>query len=689
MVSVREALNAVGKSVSVRTVANESNASFPLSLRLFINTPPLGRVHRKAISLDLLQRKFDEFLNRRGRPPFSVRLNGSHFGQSAVSVTFDDPVEGYDHEPFIEKELAELGEFYFRDVVSDGLALNVVDGPPPITIQADVHFETGGTGEINADNFPNIDLTHFSISVKLRIGLDTVNHRLAVITVPEWVDPDVSVDVDWLPDGAVATEIENKMRQRIFEALQESLDTVSNILTTWLIGGQFYVLNATSDGQSLIVDYIIPPGQLEPFPEDPQDPLDPGLLANIDHVIVLMMENRSFDHLLGYLSKENGRSDIDGLHGGEKNRHNGIDYFSFALPDTRFDESPGHGHSETENEVDGGNMDGFVNSFAAKFPDGVDPGRIMGYHTSAHLPVYDALSNEFLICQRWFAAHPGPTFPNRFYTLTGRLNRNRQGDWQFDNPPVAELTPVATRTLFDHLTEHGVTWRYYERGYCFLRMFANYTTDTTNIVDAGVDSAKFVADAAAGDLPAVTFIDPDFIDVPPGYDDGAPADIARGQHFIGTILNAVIQGPLWSKTLFVITYDEHGGFYDHVPPQAAIPVSAIDNYGVRVPTIIVSPWVDRGSVSDIVFDHTSIAKTIARRFMSAHPPDMGARVAAANDLSQVLRSSPRQDRPSIPVPADPTPDLALRLLAAAELQTDDFKGLLNAMRSSHPVPTRA
>jgi phospholipase C len=172
-------------------------------------------------------------------------------------------------------------------------------------------------------------------------------------------------------------------------------------------------------------------------------------------------------------------------------------------------------------------------------------------------------------------------------------------------------------------------------------MFAAYTTDTTNILDAGVDSANFAAAARAGDLPSVTFIDPDFIDFPPGYDDGAPADIARGQHFIGTILNPLIQGPLWSKTLFVITYDEHGGFYDHVPPPAAVPVSAIDHYGVRVPAIIVSPWVDKGAVGNVVFDHTSIAKTIARRFMSAHPPDMGARVAAASDLSQVLRRSAR------------------------------------------------
>ena len=117
---------------------------------------------------------------------------------------------------------------------------------------------------------------------------------------------------------------------------------------------------AGSDGQALNVDYIVPPGQLEPFPENPQDPLDPGLLANIDHIVVLMMENRSFDHMLGYLSKEGGRSDINGLRGGEKDRYKGTDYPSFPLPDTRFDESPGHGPSEVENEVDGGKMDGFV-----------------------------------------------------------------------------------------------------------------------------------------------------------------------------------------------------------------------------------------------------------------------------------------------------------------------------------------
>ena len=342
------------------------------------------------------------------------------------------------------------------------------------------------------------------------------------------------------------------------------------------------------------------------------------MLANIDHIVVLMMENRSFDHMLGYLSKEGGRTDdIDGLRGGEKNRYKGADFPSFALPDTRFDESPDHGHNAVENQVDGGKMDGFVANFAAKYEaDGVSPGRIMGYHPSAHVPVYDTLAREFLVCERWFAAHPGPTFCNRFYTLTGRLNRDQHGDWEFDNPAKEQMAPAATRTLFDHLTEHGVSWRYYERAYCFLRIFAPYTTDTTNIVDAGVDSANFVGDVKAGNLPSVTFIDPDFIDYPPGFDDGAPADIARGQHFIGTILNAVIQGPLWGKTLFVITYDEHGGFYAGLWPFCDFLISiwfrsfgrntlaegGAVNSGCQ--TAVVSHWVWFRALADqSVIDH--------------------------------------------------------------------------------------
>jgi phospholipase C len=108
------------------------------------------------------------------------------------------------------------------------------------------------------------------------------------------------------------------------------------------------------------------------------------------------------------------------------------------------------------------------------------------------VPVYNALASQFLICQRWFAAHPGPTFCNRFYTVTGRLN-GRPGNWELDNFHGDAFKPVATRTLFDHLTEHGVSWRYYEHRYCFLRLFERYTFDHTFVVEADDPARGFFA----------------------------------------------------------------------------------------------------------------------------------------------------------------------------------------------------
>jgi phospholipase C len=151
-----------------------------------------------------------------------------------------------------------------------------------------------------------------------------------------------------------------------------------------------------------------------------------------------------------------------------------------------------------------------------------------------------------------------------------------------------------------------------------------------------------------------------------------------------------MQSPRWPKTLLIITYDEHGGFYDHVNPllfrDKAKSVSGIDHYGVRVPTFVISPWVERGKVRDEVFDHTSIAKTIARRFMSANPPDMGERMAAANDLSQVLQPTARQPIPTILVPPAPVPPAVRTTRAALKTEGDDFKELMRAMQARYPIP---
>src|SRR5262245_52825211 len=241
----------------------------------------------------------------------------------------------------------------------------------------------------------------------------------------EFVVPDASVDVSGLPDGVVAGIIEDKIFDKLFEALTEKSepekeavrDLLRRMVTTWMVGGDFHVISVASNSQSVTIDYVLPLGQLEPFPENPQPPLDPGLLANIDHIVVLMMENRSFDHMLGYLCKHGGRADIDGLRGGEKNPDNERDYFSFPLPGTFFMKSPCHDHECVVNQMNGGKMDNFVTDFAPRAEaEGRDPGEVMGYHTAAQVTVFDALAREFLICQRWFAAHPGPTFPNRFYT---------------------------------------------------------------------------------------------------------------------------------------------------------------------------------------------------------------------------------------------------------------------------------
>jgi phospholipase C len=626
--------------------------------------------------------------------------------------------------------------FRFNDVNSNSLKVNIVSGQPA-GIEIVVRFETeGGENgeEIRVEGFSDIDFDGFNITVKMEFGssrgavdllswVDEINlaaengkttpvgglstalvvetkfrgktftsvrttveeakddlkHQLA----REFITVNVSVNVgNLVPDGTVADKIKSKLTNKIFDALKDNKnrEALRQKFNPFLLGGDFHVTRVSNDDKDLTIEFLVPLDQLEPFPEHPQAPLDSGLMANIDHIVVLMMENRSFDHMLGYLSKDGGRADVDGLGNGQKNTFRGSDFKPFPLTDTVFEKGPCHEHECVVNQV-AGNMGGFVADYAHHREDeGGKPRDVMGHYTAKQVPVYDFLAKEFLICQRWFASHPGPTFPNRFYTLTGRLNRDGDGRFEFDNPHGADFRPVFTRTIFDHLTEHGVTWHYYEQGYCFLRLFDRYTVDDQLIVQFRDPKKGFFAAAREGKLPSVSFIDPDFIDVPPGNDDGPPADIAFGQHLVAEVVKAVMTGPSWNKTLLVITYDEHGGFFDHVPPPAAIPVSAINEYGVRVPAFVISPWVDRGKVSNTLFDHTSIAKTIARRFMSAKPPDMGERMAGANDLSEVLRETPRTDKPNIQVPPEPARKPAVAAKQNGE-NGQDFKGILQAVRA--------
>ena len=311
-------------------------------------------------------------------------------------------------------------------------------------------------------------------------------------------------------------------------------------------------------------------------------------LEKVDHIVVLMLENRSFDHMLGYLSLEGGRSDVDGLREGLANEHQGRRYPVHHLGTTVIAEDPDHSASSVDLQIGGGKMDGFVASYAATMESrGVengDPAPIMGYYHAADVPVYDHLASEFAACDRWFSSVPGATWPNRLYALCGRAAGSR--DCHPHNLPPLYNQPSFVR----HLDEHGVSWRWYSSDVGTLRMadqlyclghhdrFAYFTKTglpwkaKLNLRVQSED-AGFLEDAARGTLPSVSWIDPNWGNFNPfGFeqnDDHPPADINDGQDLVLAVYHAVATSPQWDKTLLVIFYDEHGGFFDHVPPPEA------------------------------------------------------------------------------------------------------------------------
>ncbi|MGO1070087.1 phospholipase C [Lysobacter sp. CA199] len=732
--------SAIAPQVSLRTFATRyrPDPPFPLSVRKLLRAWPVGRLQRRSFDLRALQQKFDRYFNHAAHPLIRVQI---HSNLVRVYMLGNDGT--YGDTPLVEEVIDTSHRI--RDLNTERILLELLPGERP-QLRITVHFETGGEEEIDG-KWPTPDADIESFRIILNCYFSRVSNRVDVlecvdvietsaaslrllsraftgdvyeywhravkrkITVPnglatekvknkirsalckEFINVGIDLDVTGPIDGVYADIVESMVSGGLYGALRSERfrKEIQRRLGSLLTGGEHHVTQVFGEGNALVVEYIQPPQQVEAFPEHPQPPLDPGTLAGIEHIVVLMMENRSFDHMLGYLSKEGGRSDVDGLRGGESNRYKGRDYASFPLGADNFAHSPCHDYECVFTQVNGGRQDGFVASFAQRFESqGVDPGRVMGHYSAAQVPVYDALARNFLVCDRWFCAHPGPTFPNRYYTLTGRLNRDRYGQWELGNSESAQYGTISTKTVFDHLSAQGVSWNYYEHGYCTLRIFGRYVDDYENRIRS-IDHPRhgFFEAARTGTLPSVSFIDPNFIEVPVPYanDDHAPSRVIDGQVLIGKIARALIAGPKWDKTLFVVTYDEHGGFYDHVsPPQDAAPVCGVDQLGPRVPALVVSPWVDKGKASHVVFDHTSIIKTIVRRFLAANPPDMGARVAAANDLSQVMLARPRGDRPEIPLPSPP-PRAALVAPTGVGDEDDpsDFHGALRALRLRHPV----
>lgn len=391
-------------------------------------------------------------------------------------------------------------------------------------------------------------------------------------------------------------------------------------------------------------------------------------LNKINHIVVLMLENRSFDHMLGYLRLEQNRQDIDGLTGNETNNDlQGNPHSPKLLSETSFAPDPNHDWSGVEEQLSNNNS-GFIKNFALTHPGVPKPQRIIHYHNGKQLPIFNHLAEEFCVCDRWFSSVPGATQPNRMYALGGHCSGRKNnlsagqllGGW--DVRPIFEFLPS------------NVSWRWYSHDIATLRFARGYQALVPQIDKI----SEFYKRARKGKLHNVSWIDPDF-SIPPFFypgppnDDHPPHDVSNGQNLVRRVYNALLTGPKaqWQRTLLIVVYDEHGGFYDHVSPtnwQPADDHPDFRRYGVRVPAFVISPWVSRriayGSqthhldAGKVIFDHTSILRTILRRFCTPQggaAPHVSARVSGANDLGALLtETKARTD-------CTPAPDLPFKI----------------------------
>ena len=366
-------------------------------------------------------------------------------------------------------------------------------------------------------------------------------------------------------------------------------------------------------------------------------------LRKIDHIVVLMMENRSFDHMLGFLTIEQGRTDVEGPTLEMSNEYRGETYHVHAASRTTMLKAQDPCHSGwCVDEQLANNNGGFVSNFMkTRKAGGANPGVVMAYHPAEHLPVYEFLAREFCVCDHWFCSVPGATMPNRCYAAAGTSGGLRNN--------IKPSRPYNLASFVRHLKPDE--WRWYSHDYVpTIWLIDPQVGLSLENVPAFFDRKdvfghrSFLERAAKGDLPPVSWIDPNFYDLtfgPAGSnDDHPPSDLRAGQKLVLQVVDALMQSRAWKKTMLVITYDEHGGFFDHVqPPKAADDRPAMRRYGPRVPALVVSPFVAKGSVAKTVFDHTSIIKTILTRFCrkaNGRIPNMGARVKAASHLGELL-----------------------------------------------------
>jgi phospholipase C len=368
----------------------------------------------------------------------------------------------------------------------------------------------------------------------------------------------------------------------------------------------------------------------------------PTGLDNLKHIVVLMMENRSFDHMLGSLTAVN--PNIDGITADLSNpdtKGNPVAPQPKAQYQSQLQPDPDHHFPAVDLQIFGGstdpnrqaNMQGFVKSYFNQQQDVGHSQNIMYYFTQKQLPVLTILATEFAVFNRWFASIPGPTVCNRAFahygTSFGRVDMN----------PFEILEPFKSvyERLINATPKHTAKLYYYDT--------TSSTIEVVNLLQNQPELfgtyQQFLQDCASGNLPDYSFVEPNYSDHATSSGEQIASDqhpdhnVQAGELFVASVYNAIKQNAdLWASMTLLIVYDEHGGIYDHVPPPSCTPDQftasandtgtgmpfAFDRLGVRVPAILVSPWIPSGTVVNNVFDHASIPATVTKYFLGDFSP---------------------------------------------------------------------
>ena len=365
-------------------------------------------------------------------------------------------------------------------------------------------------------------------------------------------------------------------------------------------------------------------------------------LDNLKHIVVLMMENRSFDHMLGSLKAVNPQ--IDGVSDQLSNPDTtgtAVKPQALAEFQGQLDPDPDHHFPAVDLQIFGGdtspnrvpNMQGFVKSYFHQRGDVNHSQKIMYYFKKDDLPVLTTLALEFAVFNRWFASIPGPTICNRAFahygTSFGRVDMN-----PFD--VIEPFKSIYTRLIHGNPARSAKVYYY------------DTTSSTMEVVNLLQNQPQlfgtykqFLSDCDKGLLPDYSFVEPNYNDHTTdsgeevANDQHPDHDVQAGELLIAEVYMRIKRNPqLWANTALLIVYDEHGGIYDHVVPPACTPDKftapanstgtgmefKFDRLGVRVPAVLVSPWIPKGKVENRVFDHASIPATVAKFFAVDNQP---------------------------------------------------------------------